>query len=103
MSLIADELTKDDNTTVTRSLPMKSEWRKLRDDMMNASDQADQARSKWESKKSLFWSTVENDLQDFGHQMRYNKETDEIEVLADEEEDNVPKGTMKMKNKDAVA
>lgn len=85
----------DSSQVVERSIPMKKEWRaakqKLSDATKEFQTQTKKAFSLAEKRKTLhsaFWALVEQDLNIFDQNMRYNKDSDEIEIIAKKDDED---------------
>ncbi len=68
---------------VVKSLPMKNEWRKKWAELEKAKNEEIQLERKRKALHRAFWAAVEQDTEIYAD-MRYNTETDEIEVLAED-------------------
>ncbi|MCK5017887.1 MAG: hypothetical protein KAS32_12560 [Candidatus Peribacteraceae bacterium] len=82
---------------VVSTIPMRPEWKVLDDEFeaVSAKGEAlakemDTIQNKMKSLKSAFWTTIEKDLDDYGTPMRHNSKTNEIEVLGDKPDEEVP-------------
>lgn len=78
-----------DEFVVGKTVPLKKEWAKEYAEMCDMGDQADLLRKKHDSMRSLFWSKVELELNEYG-QMRVNRENNEIEIEVDEKSKKKP-------------
>jgi len=70
---------------VTKTYPMRSEWRKRYAELDKADKEADVAQEKRNTLKRAFWSQVEIDLGIYDKNLHYNPETDEVEVMESED------------------
>lgn len=70
------------NRTVKKSVPAKKEWKAKHKEMHALFDEYKEKKARAEATKKNFWSEIELTLNEFGD-MRYNTETDEIDILED--------------------
>lgn len=81
----------DKDREVIKKVPVTKKQKDGHDELMRLGKAAAVATQKLESKTRLYWSTVEEDLDDYRN-MRYNADTDEIEIFADEFDKQNKKG-----------
>lgn len=66
-------------TIVTKTFPMKKEWKTKMIEMDKARKIAEEAEGRADALRSSFWSMLELELNEFGS-MRINRESEEIEA-----------------------
>lgn len=76
---------------IVKTIPAKSEWVKLHDELEELGEEALKMVKKVDSKKKLLWSTIENDLDEY-RDMTWNHETNEVEIFKDKDHDHGDKG-----------
>lgn len=76
---------------MVKSIPAKPEWKKGHQELVKMADECAQLLRKMDSRKKLFWATIENELDDY-RTMTFNEETNEIEVYKDDHEHGEGKG-----------
>jgi hypothetical protein len=72
--------------TVEKTIPIKPEWRKQIVELKNVESELEQLAAKRRTLKNAFWSRVEIDINTYDRSLRYNLDTDEIEVLSKDKE-----------------
>lgn len=84
----------NDDTVVVKTLPMRPEWRPLREKLIaSAKEHYDAVKAHEASERKMnhfkkrFWSQIEEDIGEFAD-MRYNRKTEEIEVLGHKPNEN---------------
>lgn len=70
----------DDNMIVKKTIPVKKEWKVKHKELHDLGEEMIQKEGKLKALKNAFWAEVELSLNEFGD-MRYNHETDEIEIM----------------------
>ncbi len=76
----------DEKRLVKKSLPITGEALKLHGEMRKMVDQAKKLVDDLEAGHKKFWALVELGMDDFSTDKRVNLDTNEIEILADEDE-----------------
>lgn len=88
------EMVDSKDRVVERTIPLRKEWKKTMKEMQDAKDEAADAMrgvqklmDKANTKKSAFWAQVESDLDDYSTSMRFNCDTQEIDIFARQEDE----------------
>lgn len=70
----------EDNEIVEKSIPVKASWKKMHDELEELDEQFKELDKKIDAKKDLMWSTIQIETGEYVKHLRYNTETEEIEM-----------------------
>ncbi len=78
-----DKFTGQDKMVVTKTIPMKKDWVTRYKALDKVGQEAAKASAKHENYHKAFWAFIHDQTGLYGESLRYNEETNEIEVLTD--------------------
>ncbi len=77
---------EEEDKVVEKTIPMKPEWKKLREEWMKHRDAYKEAEAKASTLRKAFWSKVEMDSGIYNQEMEVDDENNEIKIFADDKE-----------------
>lgn len=89
------ESMEEEDLVETKSLPMRPNWKKMRDEVEKLSDQYQAIERELESKRNLMWSTIDVESGEYGSK-RFSPDHKEIIILEPKDKNKPVKSPIQM-------